>query len=86
MNRFRELRDDNDKMQKDICEILNVSQQQYSRYESEISQMTYSQLIILAQYYNVSIDYLLYNTDERRPYPKSVVLNEKKQNKNDIHE
>ena len=39
--------------------------------------MSYVQLIKLAEYYNTSIDYLLYITDERKPYPKSIV----KQNK-----
>ncbi len=73
MNRFKEIREDNDKLQKDIAKVLSISQQQYSRYESEISQMSYEQLIILANYYNVSIDYLLYHTDERKPYPKSNV-------------
>ena len=73
MNRLREIREDNDKLQKDIAEILNISQQQYSRYESEISQMSYEQLIILSNYYNVSIDYLLYNTDNRTKYPNSII-------------
>ena len=35
--------------------------------------MPYVQLIKLAEYYNTSIDYLLYVTDERKPYPKSIV-------------
>ena len=73
MNRFREIRENNDKLQKDIAKVLFISQQQYSRYESEVSLMSYEQLKILANYYNVSIDYLLYNTDERKPYPKSIV-------------
>ena len=73
MNRLREIREDSDKLQKDIAKVLNVSQQQYSRYESETSQMTYEQLKILSDYYQVSIDYLLYNTDERRPLPKSII-------------
>lgn len=73
MNRIKELREDNDKLQKDICKVLNVSQQQYSRYEAELSQMTYEQLTILADFYKTSIDYILYNTDERKPYPKSIL-------------
>ena len=73
MNRFREIRENNDKLQKDIAKVLFISQQQYSRYETEISLMSYEQLKILANYYNVSIDYLLYNTDERKPYPRSIV-------------
>ena len=73
MDRIRELREDNDLYQKDICKILNVSQQQYSRYELGENQMTYEQLILLADYYKVSIDYILYNTDIRKPYPKSIL-------------
>ena len=75
MDRIRELREDKDLYQKDICKVLNVSQQQYSRYELGENQMTYEQLITLADYYKVSIDYILYNTDERNPYPKSIVKN-----------
>ena len=71
MNRIKELREDKDLLQKDIAKVLNISQQQYSRYESEISQMSYEQLIILSDFYHISIDYILYNTDERKPYPKS---------------
>ncbi len=73
MNRIREIREDNDKLQKDIAKVLNVSQQQYSRYETETSEITMEQAKILAKYYNVSIDYLAYLTDERKPYSKSIV-------------
>ncbi len=77
MNRIKELREDHDLKQKDVAKVLNISQQQYARYELEISEMSYVQLIKLAEYYNTSIDYLLYITDERKPYSKSIV----KQNK-----
>ena len=73
MIRIRELREDNDLYQKDIAKILNISQQQYARYESEENQLSYDDLIKLAKFYNTSIDYLLYETDERKPYPKSVM-------------
>ena len=73
MNRFREIREDCDLLQKDVAKALNISQQQYSRYESEISEMSYEQLIKLSDFYKVSIDYLLYNTDERKPYSKSMI-------------
>jgi len=74
MNRIRELREDNDILQKEMCSILNISQQQYSRYESGLSQMTYEQLAMLAKFYNVSIDYILYMTDVAKPYPRSILL------------
>ena len=73
MIRIRELREDNDLYQKDIAKILNISQQQYARYESEENQLSYDGLIKLAKFYNTSIDYLLYLTDERAPYPESVI-------------
>lgn len=77
MNRIKELREDHDLKQKDVAKVLNISQQQYARYELEISEMSYVQLIKLAEYYNTSIDYLLYITDERKPYPKSIVKQSK---------
>ena len=73
MNRLKELREDKDLKQKDLAKILNISQQQYARYELEISEMSYDQLNKLADYYNTSIDYLLYRTDERKPYNKSIL-------------
>lgn len=73
MNRLREIREDNDLFQKDIASILNVSQQTYSRYENGEISIDKDSLIKLATYYNTSIDYLLYLTDERKPYPKSIL-------------
>lgn len=75
MNRIKELREDRDMRQKDVAKILNISQQQYARYELEENEMAYGQLIKLAKYYNTSIDYILYVTDERKPYPKSIIDN-----------
>lgn len=83
MNRIRELREDHDLLQKDVYKVLNVSQQQYSRYETGVCEMTYDQLIMLADLYRTSIDYILYNTDERKPYSKSV-MRPKKVVKDDI--
>lgn len=75
MNRIKELREDHDLRQKDVAVILNISQQQYARYELKENEMSYGQLITLANYYNTSIDYLLYVTDIRKPYPKSIINN-----------
>lgn len=73
MNRIREMREDNDLLQKDVAKILNISQQQYSRYESGENELSYDGLTKLANYYDTSIDYLLYRTDERKAYPKSIM-------------
>ncbi len=45
MNRIKELREDRDMRQKDVAKILNISQQQYARYEFEENEMAYGQLI-----------------------------------------
>lgn len=76
--RIREIREDRDLTQSDIAKILNVSQVAYSFYEIEKRQLPIELLIKLAKYYNTSTDYLLELTDERKPYPKSIVEKNKK--------
>ncbi len=73
MNRLKELREDNDIYQKDIAKYLNVDQSNYSKYELEKINIPVSILRKLADYYNTSIDYILYRTDERKPYKKSII-------------
>ncbi len=73
INRLKEIRQDKDVYQKDIAKILNTSQKQYSLYETGIRLIPIDKLVILAQYYNTSTDYLLGLTDERKPYPKSII-------------
>lgn len=57
--RLKDLREDHDMYQKDIAELLGISQQYYSEYESGKRTITIFHLITLAKYYNVSIDYLV---------------------------
>ena len=57
--RIKDLREDNDLLQKDIAGILGISQQYYSEYENGKRTITISHLITLANYYDVSIDYLV---------------------------
>ena len=77
MNRIREMREDKDLLQKDLAKVLNISQQQYSRYENGENQLSYDGLMKLADFYKTSVDYILYRTDDRTPYPKSVITEEK---------
>lgn len=82
MNRLKELREDKDLFQRDIAKVLNMSQTGYSQYETETNDIPTDVLKKLADFYHVSIDYLLYRTDKRTPYPKSIVeVEEKKDNK-----
>ena len=56
--RIKDLREDNDKSQAEIAEMLGMKQQQYARYESGKQEIPLHHLIALAKYYNVSLDYL----------------------------
>ena len=60
---LRSIREDRDIKQKDIAKYLSVSQNTYSQYETGVISITAEVLIKLADYYNVSIDYLLDRTD-----------------------
>ena len=61
---MRDLREDNDKTQQEIAEILNTSQTMYARYERGANELPIHHLLKLANYYNVSTDYLLGITDK----------------------
>ena len=56
--RIRDIREDNDKTQADIAQLLGVSRQQYGRWENGMQQIPLNHLITLAKYYNISLDYL----------------------------
>lgn len=60
--RIRDLREDNDLKQRQLAEFLNCSQQVYSNYELGQRDIPTDVLIKLANFYNVSIDYLLGQT------------------------
>ncbi|MGN8896922.1 helix-turn-helix domain-containing protein [Flavonifractor sp. HCP28S3_F3] len=63
--RLAELREDHDLSQAQMANILGVSQATYSRYETGRLDIPSQTLIALAQYYGVSVDYLL-GLDERK--------------------
>lgn len=70
ITKLKKLRKDNKFIQKDIAKILDITQSQYSLYENNLRSIPIKKLIILAKYYDVSVDYLLGLTNERKPYPK----------------
>ncbi len=61
--RLRDLREDNDLTQAQIAEILGTKQTIYSRYERGFQNIPLEFLIALADYYNVSVDYIFGRTD-----------------------
>ena len=67
--RIKSLREDHDLTQKQLSSILNISQVAYY-YELEKRSIPLELLSKLAYFYETSVDYLLYRTDEYIPYPK----------------
>ena len=63
-NRLRELRESRSYTQLKVAIDLNLNQNSVSRYESGAREAGYELLIQFADYYNVSIDYILYRTDD----------------------
>lgn len=66
--RLRDLREDKDLRQEDMAEILGISQTVYSRYERGFQTIPVVHLLKLADYYQVSTDYILGRTNNSRPY------------------
>ena len=70
MLRIKDLREDKDMLQKDVAELLNISQTNYSKYELGKINIPINTLKKLALIFDTSIDYLLELTNERKPYPR----------------
>ncbi len=68
--KLKDLREDNDLFQKDIAKVLNVTERQYRRFENHEQELSYNKLITLSKFYNVSIDYILNITYQRKPYKR----------------
>lgn len=69
--RIRNLREDHDYTQQQLADILGITQRKYSYLETGVQSWTPELLVLLSRFYKVSIDYLLFQTDEIHPYPIS---------------
>lgn len=69
--RIRNLREDKDLTQKQIGELLNMSQTGYNQYEIGKNDIPTNILKKLAIFYDTSIDYILGLTNEKKPYPRN---------------
>ncbi len=65
--RLRNLREDRNLTQSDIAQILGTTYQYYSTYEAGKRELPFTRAIKLAQFYNVSLDYLAGLTDTPKP-------------------
>ncbi len=59
MYRIKEIREQNNLLQKDMAKLLQTTQQQYSNIESGKSDISGEKLIILSKHFNISTDYIL---------------------------
>lgn len=69
--RLRDMREDNDLLQKDIAKIIHVQQRTYSGYEVGTRRIPLETLIELAKFYNVDMNYICGVSDEPKPFPKN---------------
>jgi len=75
LKRLKDIREDNDLLQKQIAVILGITRQQYGLYETGERNLPIDKLYKLAEFYSTSADYLLGLTDEIKPYLKSNTEN-----------
>lgn len=75
-DRIKDLRTDKDLLQKDLAKILDITQRNYSYFETGKSDIPTDILIRLADFYNTSIDYILGRTNEIKPYPRKTTRND----------
>lgn len=71
LERIKMLREDHDIKQQEIAELLHIKQTTYSKYELGKVNIPLDAIMIIADYYETSVDYLLERTDVTEPYPKS---------------
>lgn len=71
--RIRDLREDNDLLQRDIADYLKCTQVCYSNYETGKRDIPTEILIKLSSYYDTSVDYILGLTDKSEPYPRKRI-------------
>ena len=65
LKRVRELREDHDLKQTDMAKLLGIHQPVYSRYERGYQNIPLEHLVKLADFYQVSLDYIFERTEEK---------------------
>lgn len=68
--RIRELREEHYYTQQHIADLLHIGQRTYSDYESGKTRIPIDNLLILAKYYNVSMDYISGASNHKKLFPK----------------
>lgn len=68
--RIREIMEDNSLTQQKVADLLHVGQRTYADYESGKTRIPVDSLLILARYYNVSVDYISGASNVKTKYPQ----------------
>lgn len=74
-HRIKDLREDNDKTQEITAKELNMHKTTYARYETGENRVPFDFVITLANYYNVSLDYIAGRTNDKRGLCRSELSN-----------
>ncbi len=67
--RIREIREDHSLTQQKIADLLHIGQRTYADYESGKTRIPVDSLLVLARYYNVSVDYISGVSNVKTKYP-----------------
>lgn len=73
LHRLKDLREDKDLLQKDIAEKIGTSSNYYGDYENGKRLIPIDRLLILADYYDVSLDYITGRTNDKKGLSKSTM-------------
>lgn len=68
--RLRDLKEDAELTQKDVSKLIGVSMNHYGKYERGEIDLPLEKALILADYYNVSLDYITGRTNNKIPFTK----------------
>ena len=68
--RIREIREDNQLTQQKVADLLNIGQRTYADYESGKTRIPIDNIMKLATFYNVSMDYITGASNMKNEYPK----------------
>ena len=77
--RIRDLREDSDKKQSELAEYLGTTTQYYGLYEKGANEISFERAILLAKYYNVSLDYIAGLTNQKRGLASSDLSDSEQQ-------
>lgn len=72
--RIRGLREDKDLSQTSVAKLISVGQKTYSDYELKKTRIPLESIIILAEFYDVDLNYICGVSNEKRPFPKKNPL------------